>query len=512
MQATGYLNRAGKKSSSVSLRDVISAIFRQSKIIGLVFFIILVGVTAIVLLIPNRYETRMKVLVKNARAEVIVSPEQTTNLQQSNEITEAQVNSEIELIRSRDLLTAVVKKTGLAKQLAKQGNADSPEIIERAVIRLEKDLQVSAIKKANIIEIKYQAASPAVAAEVLQTLSEAYLDRHLQVHRVPGTGEFFKAQAATYEGELKQAEGALVAFENRNNIVSLPSQKEMGLKQVADAESETWRTEASGNETASRIQQTRQQLNHLDSRISTQRKTVPHQYSVERLNTMLVELRHKRTQLLERFQPQDRLVKEVEQQIADTEAAVTKANQQQSVEQTTDVNPLRQSLELDLARAEADLTARRARQQDLTRQLNDAKAKLNALEGTTLKHAEMERRVKELQLNYELFAKKRDEALIADALDKQKISNVSIAETATVPSLPASPNRSLYLALGLFLAGFVGIGAGAAAELTRDSVHTPRELEAFSDYPVLATVPWRKDLPGKQSAALLPSGDSGKSE
>lgn len=512
MRPTGLINGAGKASPSVSLREASSAVFRQIKIISLVFFVVLVVVTAVILLLPNRYEARMKVLVKNARADVIVSPEQTSNTQQSNEITEAQVNSEIELIRSRDLLTVVVKKAGLARQLAKNGNADSPEIVERAVIRLEKDLQVSAIKKANIIEIKYQAASPAVAAEVLQALSDAYLDRHLQVHRVPGTGEFFEGQAAAYEGELKQAESALVAFENRNNIVSLPSQKEMGLKQVVDAESEAWRTEASGNETASRIQQTRQQLNRLDPRISTQRKAVPHQYSVERLNTMLVELRHKRTQLLERFQPEDRLVKEVEQQIADTEAAVTKANQQQSVEQTTDVNPLRQSLELDLARAEADLMARQTRKQDLARQLNDAKAKLNALEGATLKHAEMERRVKELQVNYDLFAKKRDEALIADALDKQKISNVSIAETATAPNLPASPNRPLYLSLGLFLAGFVSIGAGIGAELMRNSIHTPRELETFIEYPVLATIPWRNDLQGNQPAALLASGNSSKSE
>jgi len=506
MQQMLLTNGAG--SSSFSLREAVAALFRQKRLIVMVFLSAIVVVAIITLLLPDWYESRMKVLVKNSRANVIVSPEQTNNTMLNGEVSEAQVNSEIELIRSRDLLEAVVKKNGLARQYAVNGREEAPAAIEKAVRQLEKDLTVSPVKKANIIDISYSAKSADQAALVLRSLADLYLERHLQVHHVPGTDEFFKSQAVEYERRLKEAEWALVDFEMKNGIVSLPIQKEMGLKRIVDAETDLQAADTVGRETSQRIEKIKQQLQTLDARIQTQRRSVPHQYSIERMNTLLVELQQKRIQLLTRFQPEDRLIKEIDQQIADATAALDKVKREQSVEQTSDVNPLRQTLELELARAQAELTAKQSRQDSLAKQMQAHRSKLSSLESTTLKHEELERQVKELKENYQLFAKKRDEALITDALDKQKISNVSIAETPFSPSLPSSPNRKLNLLLGLFLAAFLGVGSGIGAEFLRDTVHTPHELEGISKYPVLATVPYRNLDSGDEWNGLLLESDN----
>ncbi|MEP7339123.1 MAG: Wzz/FepE/Etk N-terminal domain-containing protein [Acidobacteriota bacterium] len=505
MQQTLLASNTSK--ADFSLREGSAGLFRQKWIIASVFMVVILAVAAVTWLLPNRYESRMKILVKNSRADVIVSPEQTSNMTLTGEVSEAQVNSEIELAQSRDLLEAVVKKTGLAKQYLKNGQDESPIALEKAIRQLEKDLIISPVKKANIIDISYSSYSAQQSASVLGTLAELYLERHLQVHHIPGTDEFFKSQAAESGQRLLQAEMALATFEAKNNIVSFPLQKEMGLKQVIDAETDLQATEILSHETAQRIDKIKQQVNALDDRIPTQRKSVPYQYSIERMNTMLVELGHKRTQLLTRFQPEDRLVKEIDQQIADTLAALVKVGQEQSVEQTSDVNPLRQTLELELARAQTELIAKQARRNSLSKQVVENRTKLSNLEGTELKHAELESQVKELKDNYQLFAKKRDESLITAALDKQKISNVSIAETPSAPSLPSSPNRKLNLLLGLFLAAFLGIGSGIGAEFLRDTVYTPRELEGIGKYPVLATVPYRALGSENDWDVLLPGPD-----
>ena len=476
--------------SVFSLREAVAVIFRRKRMIVGVFLAVFSLVGGVTVLLPNQYEARTKILVKNSRADVIVSPEQTNKTTSTGEVSELQVNSEIELIQSRDLLEAVVKKTDLAREFLNEKGEETPVAIEKAVLKLEKKLSITPVKKSNIIEISYSAPSARQASSVLKALAELYLERHLQVHRVPGTDEFFKTRAVEYEQRLREAESALLEFEAKNDIVSLSLQKELGLKKVVESEGELQVAGMSGIETARRLETLNQQLQKLEPRIATQQKTLPHQYSIERLNTMKVELLHKRTQLLNRFQPEDRVVKEVEQQLADTTAALEKISKLQAVEQTSDMNPLRQSLELELARAQSDLIAKQARQENLSKLTQENRAKLSALESTTLKHIELERRVKELKDNYELFAKKRDEALVTDALDKQKISNVSIAETPSAPSLPSSPNRRLNLLLGLFLAGFLGLGSAIGAEFLRDTVHTPRELEAISNYPVLATVPY----------------------
>jgi hypothetical protein len=50
----------------------------------------------------------------------------------------------------------------------------------------------------------------------------------------------------------------------------------------------------------------------------------------------------------------------------------------------------------------------------------------------------------------------------------------------------------MLLALGLFLALFLSISLALVAEMTRETVHSPRELELMAGAPVLATIPKEK--------------------
>ena len=102
---------------------------------------------------------------------------------------------------------------------------------------------------------------------------------------------------------------------------------------------------------------------------------------------------------------------------------------------------------------------------------------------------DLKREVKQAEDNYQLYAKKREEARIADELDRQKITNVSIAEVATASQIPTSPNRPVNLMLGIVLAAFLSLGSVFSAEMLSDAVYTPRELEGLTGAPVLATVP-----------------------
>ena len=112
--------------------------------------------------------------------------------------------------------------------------------------------------------------------------------------------------------------------------------------------------------------------------------------------------------------------------------------------------------------------------------------RLVKLADATAAFDDLVRTQKEAEDNYLLYAKKTEEARIAESLDQQKIANVAIAETPIEPHLPSKPNVMLNLALGVLSAGFLGLGAAFAAEYFRDTVEQPRELEGFTGLPVLA--------------------------
>jgi uncharacterized protein involved in exopolysaccharide biosynthesis len=328
-----------------------------------------------------------------------------------------------------------------------------------------------------------------LAAAVLQKVGSLYLEKHLQLHHPVGASDFFKDKADQYETQLHDAEKQLTDFQQGNNLVVLPQQKDLTLQRTAEAKAKLLDSETAVNESTNRIKRIEQQLAVTPKRIVTQSKSLPAQYSAERLNTMMVELQNRRTQLLTKFRPEDRLVREVDEQIRTTKAALAKAESQTATEQATDLNPLRQTLETELSRAHLEQTGAQARRDTLAAQLHEYEGSLKNLEGDTTRHNDLQRQVKEAEENYQLYAKKREEARIADELDRQKITNVSIAEAPAVPRIPATPNRPLNLVLGVFVATLLSLGTVFSAEMLGDTIHTPRQLEALTGSSVLATVP-----------------------
>src|SRR2546426_1651302 len=105
----------GFGGNAISLRDGASALFRRRGMVLFIFLTVVLGTAGVTLLLPNKYESRMKILVKNQRVDVAITPEATSSAPSGvdGEVSENEINSEIELLTSRDLLAQVAKETGL---------------------------------------------------------------------------------------------------------------------------------------------------------------------------------------------------------------------------------------------------------------------------------------------------------------------------------------------------------------------------------------------------------------
>jgi uncharacterized protein involved in exopolysaccharide biosynthesis len=479
-------------SSSIGLRDILAGLFNRKWLIILTLFTSIVATGVFAWFTPDKYESRMKFIVKNVRVDTpVTTGKEGQVVAASEDVPESQITSQMELLKSRDLLVEVVKVADLAT--AKEpGKGITDADIETAVYRLEKDLVLAPVKRTNIIEVSYSSTSPQKAPLVLNTLAELYLDKHVKLNRPPGTSDFFTTQASRYEQDLKNAEGKFSDFQQQKDAVDIERQKELILTRLTEVNARLKDIDGKIAQNDKRIVALEAQLAGMDRRVVTQSKVLPNQYSVERLNTMLVELRNRRIQLLAKFQPQDRVVREVDDQIKETNEALQKATGSTAVEQASDLNPLRQPLETDLANVKVEQAGNVALRVNLQQQVQQYQTRLTDLAGSTAVHNELSRQVKQAEGTYQLYARKQEESQIEDALDQKKITNITLAEAPIVPRNPNRNTQVLVLVLGLASGLMLSFGSAFVLELLRETFLTPRELQAFTGYPVLATIPLQK--------------------
>jgi uncharacterized protein involved in exopolysaccharide biosynthesis len=170
---------------------------------------------------------------------------------------------------------------------------------------------------------------------------------------------------------------------------------------------------------------------------------------------MLAELQNRRTELTTKFRSDDRLVAEIDKEIADTKAALNSVTAHSNVEQVSGLNQVRQDTEKDLTVSKVTLAGTEARQARLTALVKGYKDQMYQLAGAETENDQLARTVKENEENYLLYSKKREEARIAESLDQKRITDVSLIEAPTLQGDPVSPVVPLDLAIGFLLAAMV---------------------------------------------------------
>jgi chromosome segregation ATPase len=221
-----------------------------------------------------------------------------------------------------------------------------------------------------------------LAARVLNTLANLYLEKHLEVHRLPGAFDFFQKQTERYRNELATSEEHLVGYDRDTGVVSPELEKDITLRKQSEFDAALRETQTDIAETTERIRSLEAQMSTTSPRITTQERISDNPMLLQQLKSTLLTLELKRTDLLAKFAPDYLPVREVEKQIAQTQAAIAAADQAPVHEQTTDSDPTYAWLREELAKNRTQLIALRARAQALAPVVETYRAKSRSLDQT----------------------------------------------------------------------------------------------------------------------------------
>jgi len=477
------LIRNSRTTPSPTLRELAAILFRQSRFVAISFVLVFV-VTMVYAFLSPRYEAHLNVLLRRGRSDPVVSsqPAPAADFSRS-EISEEELNSEVELLRDEDLLKQVVQTSGLVPAET-TGRAK----VELAVRKLARALVVEAAKKSNLIRVRYRAQDPELAAAVLAALSRAYVQKHMALQRPSGEAEFFEQQTAEYQQRLQQSETQLVQFGLNRGVASPALERDIALQKLGEADAAYRQIDQERVETERRVTALRAQLKSLPARSVTVKRWADNPQLMEKLKTHLLELQLKRTELLTRFEPSYRLVQEVDRQIDETRQSISGEALTPVRDETTDKDPNYEWARMELEKAEVQEQSLRARQSTAAAQIANLRTSAQQMQVDSVAQQDLVRTAKAEEDNYLLYRRKREEARIGDALDERRILNVAVVEPPVAPALPVH-SMLFWFVIAIGLASTVSIGAGFTAEYFDPTIRTPSEAHGVLEVPVLAWLP-----------------------
>jgi len=514
-----------EKIPETSLRDFFYFFFRHKWKAILFFLTVMVIITLGTFMTPRIYQSEAKLLVRLGRENVTLDPTATTGPFISvQQLWENEVKTELEILKSRELVEKVVdaigpleilkgpekiiKKDdtmtttpyniireikqkislasdGLMRPLKGLSNPLSPR--DRAILEVAENLEIEVLKNSNIISISFKATDQKIAQEVIDKLISFFLDKHISVRRTAGSFEFFTDQTDQFRNTLTQIEENFKELKNKTGIASLDEQRRILLNRIGDLHKEIEATESTLAASRARIQEMEMTLSNLPETQVTQETTGNTNQGADLMRSKLYELQLKEQDLLSRYTDNSQMVKEIRRQIAEAKTLLSKEEPTRT-QVTKGLNEAHRQVNLALITEKATFSSLQAKIKKQLTQLTSARAELKNINESEIKLAQMQREMMIQDANYRKYLDKLEQARIDNALEIEKISNISVVQAPTYPVKPILPREMLNMALGLFLGIFGGIGLAFFSDFIDHTFKKPEDIEKRLKLPTLASI------------------------
>jgi succinoglycan biosynthesis transport protein ExoP len=435
------------------------------------------------------YVAQMKILVTHQRVDAVISPEATSPvIWGGDQVSEEDLNSEVELLKSTDLLRQVVSATGLGHDRSLAAQSTPERAVEAAVLHLEKHLKIEAIRKTNIISVKYESANAQLASKVLVALSQAYAEKHMEVHRPSGEVKFFGEQVALYKQNLAEAQQRLLKFDLENGVVSPQMERDLALQRVNDFSASARQARQTVEEGNERLEVLRHELAHMQPQTVAAVRTSNNEVLLGQLKQALSTLQLKRTEMLGRYAPTYRPIQDLDAQIAELQDSIAGEMNSPMHDETKQANPVYQWAQQELAKTEAEVGMMKTRAAAATSISAQYQGKAQGLNQQSVIQEDLIRDEKTQEENYLLYLHKLEQAKSSEALDRRGIVNVVIAQHPVVPTFPVRTRQYVAL-MALLICITCGVSSAFVADLMVPSFRTADEVVRYLNAPVLARLP-----------------------
>jgi uncharacterized protein involved in exopolysaccharide biosynthesis len=490
-----YVDPAPQHDGAVTAKLVLYAIFKRKwQVLGVVAVVVL-SILLAGLFRPPVYRSTAKVMIRPGRAEIQLSAGEQRELTLPVTASTEMVNSEMEILRSKELMRQVLDRMEQAGTPI--FGADTTMPLAEQISALQGMIKVTPAPDSNVIAIDMFARKPEAGQAILAAITDAYVARHAELHGSEGATEFFESQKKIFRERLDQAEERLAAFVDREGVIVPEDQIRWALKDAMRGQ------EALGIQT-SKIRGLERRVATLQEQLATTPETISRE--VERVNPTAVnlaihlgKLESKRATLLQAYQDDDRTITDLDKEIAEVRARLAQAARTSLIgTERVSANPIRQDLQRRLLNTMLNLSDLQGRAEGIDERIESQRVRGNQkavdLRQKSITFTRLQAEVSAARDAYQLYERKQEEARISEALDRERFVNVSVLDGASAPLQPINQMSPLMLIAALVAGSGLGVGTAVGLEFLGRNFKFEEQVEQYLDMPVFAVIPEMADI------------------
>lgn len=474
---------------SISIRDVFTIVLKHKGKILTVFLGTIMTVMGYTLLMPPTFEAQASLMVKIGREHMYRS--------EFGGITPALpfdqeriVESEIQILSSRDLTQRVIETLGIAAIYPEISENPPREItpLEAAIRKMQDHLSVAKVRDSNVIKVTFENRSPTLAAQSLSLLVNFFKEKHLEVFSNP-KASFLEKQLIVHQNKLKASKSALQSFKQEHGLSSLEEERRLLLEQRRDLDAKLKETNHTMYGLTSKLHLLKKQISQIS--VSTSLESVSaRERVIDETKAHLLSLRLKEQDLSTRYKAKSRFVENIRKEISMVETFIDDQESHLTDTVKTGKNPVYQALELEILRAESERTFFKTQAEEITEQLQELNKTLASFDELEKELSTLQLNVDSDQQNYATYLAKVEEARVSEEMDQLKMANISIIQPPTVPEKPVKPSIAVNFLLGIF-AGVAGLVFAFVSEHFERGYSRPEFVSQDLGLPILSSIRYK---------------------
>src|SRR5262245_11633212 len=479
------------------IKEAIAAVFRCWKLIlGADLGIILVAVFGI-FVIPPTYRAAGKILFTTDRADISTTADRGTELVRTSQVSESEMNSQLQILRSRELIDSVLADMQAPKEdddaapandswLGRALRAPVP-LARNAYKRLHgldnlknddplywrsrevlDHLETLNEKPSNIVEVGFLNSDPAWAQDFVNRLMQVYVEHHAQMQQISEAQQFFNSQSDLLRQKLNTSEGELQKARERAG--SRAGQQAEVHERLNEFNADLSRARIARGEQEQRVAYLEQTLRSAkDGRVATPE---------------LLELEAKRADLIGKYKPDSERVKAIDSQIERLRKAISGYD-------TVTAGPGGDATGTDLVSARAALAALKGREDALAKAAEQYRKQAEFLDSQSFDLARLERQVKLDEETYTSYVRSAEQSRLSNAMEQSKLLRLRIIEPAELPMQSVAPKRGEIIMFALIGGLLLSLGLGLARDHFDATLKSSADVRRYSNLDTLLTLPDR---------------------